>query len=551
MNYNFIFEIQKRCLIAFRLVYMIFIFFRLLLEYEKNGKISNADIAILIFIIIVEIIEELLIRQKYFKKIFLTRIIRYIQCIFFGSCLVLINYSTNLYLIVISLFFLSMFGLIFTVDLLNQQDTIINYMSLAIPLIMTFFFNIDRFFDIIVISLVIFFIIKSITKYVENSNSLYWLQEKEIYDLSKMNDEIKRMQESLKENNIELKLQQRELKEANKRVHSANEEMKAQTDIMQYIVSSYEIPKISSKIIDTIMKMKKLGFCAVYIKEDVYMNKAAQAMIRTDIAQLRGILKNHIGIIFQNMINSGDETLIVHENLKHFFPFFMNINVNSVYVKILKNEDAYGLFMMGDERRNLFSDNLSFYDVIFAQYNIAVKNARIYNEMKYMAIKDGLTGINNRLHFRKLFNQTMKEVMEYGGNISVALLDIDKFKNINDTYGHLAGDEVIKRVAFVLEQNINKYDGFVCRYGGEEFVAALPNRKLEVAMPIIEELFEQLCNQLIHFNDNPIRFTVSIGVTSYPELCKNPEELLKRADLAMYYAKEHGRFQICVDHENI
>ena len=131
--------------------------------------------------------------------------------------------------------------------------------------------------------------------------------------------------------------------------------------------------------------------------------------------------------------------------------------------------------------------------------------------------------------------------------MSVALFDIDKFKSVNDTYGHLAGDEVIKCIASVAEQCIEKYDGFVCRYGGEEFVAALPNKKLEIAQPIIEELFEEICSKIVKYNEYEIPISVSIGLTSYPEICKNTDELLKRADWCMYYAKEHGRHQINVD----
>ena len=207
--------------------------------------------------------------------------------------------------------------------------------------------------------------------------------------------------------------------------------------------------------------------------------------------------------------------------------------------------------MIGDERRNLFGENMSFYNAIIAQYDIAISNAKIYNEMQHMARKDGLTGINNRIYFNELFKEAVGQMLTSKGCMSVALFDIDKFKSVNDTYGHLAGDEVIKRIASVTEQCIDKYNGFVCRYGGEEFVAALPNRKLEIAQPIIEELFEEICRQVVHYNEWDIGMSVSIGLTAYPEVCKNPDELLKRADWCMYYAKEHGRHQINVDDGSI
>ena len=131
------------------------------------------------------------------------------------------------------------------------------------------------------------------------------------------------------------------------------------------------------------------------------------------------------------------------------------------------------------------------------------------------------------------------------------MFDIDKFKSVNDTYGHLAGDEVIKCIASVIEQHTEKYDGFVCRYGGEEFVIALPNMKLEAAQTIIEDLFDKICSKVVRYNEFEIPLSVSIGLTSYPEICENQDEILKRADWCMYYAKKHGRHQICVDDGSI
>ena len=112
----------------------------------------------------------------------------------------------------------------------------------------------------------------------------------------------------------------------------------------------------------------------------------------------------------------------------------------------------------------------------------------------------------------------------------VALFYIDKFKSVNDTYGHLAGDEVIKRIASVAEQCIDKYNGYVCRYGGEEFVAALPGCKLEIAQPIIEELFEEICKQVVHYNEYDIPMSVIIGLTAYNEIYINQKKQLKTAE---------------------
>ena len=82
-------------------------------------------------------------------------------------------------------------------------------------------------------------------------------------------------------------------------------------------------------------------------------------------------------------------------------------------------------------------------------------------------------------------------------------------------------------------------------------MAVLPGKKLEIAQPVIEELFEALCRQVVQYNEYEIHMSVSVGVTAYPEVCTDPEDLLKRADWCMYYAKEHGRHQINVDDGSI
>ena len=128
------------------------------------------------------------------------------------------------------------------------------------------------------------------------------------------------------------------------------------------------------------------------------------------------------------------------------------------------------------------------------------------------------------------------------------LFDIDKFKRINDTYGHLVGDEVIKKIASITAHAIEETElGFICRYGGEEFVIALPDMSVEQALPIIQKLHTEIATTAVEAYGHVVTMNVSIGVSAYPELCDDVNQLIKRADWSMYYAKEHGRGQIKVD----
>jgi len=122
------------------------------------------------------------------------------------------------------------------------------------------------------------------------------------------------------------------------------------------------------------------------------------------------------------------------------------------------------------------------------------------------------------------------------------MLDIDHFKKINDTYGHLAGDFVLKEIAKIVKNLIRKSD--ICgRFGGEEFVILLPNTKLSGAMKLAERIRETIQNHTFDFNGKKINVTVSIGITSVG-VNDSYESLISRADEALYEAKEKGRNRI-------
>lgn len=171
--------------------------------------------------------------------------------------------------------------------------------------------------------------------------------------------------------------------------------------------------------------------------------------------------------------------------------------------------------------------------------------------MEDMANHDTLTGIYNRGYLAKLLHEYLGEAIINKSSLTIALFDIDKFKNINDTYGHLFGDVIIKTIATLADQMVKANNGIVVRYGGEEFVVAFPNKGLKEAYELIKQLHTNIKEKEISHNEQVIHVYVSAGVTSYPETCKNPSDLLNRADWAMYYSKQNGRDKITIDSNEI
>lgn len=552
---------QKMGIVLHRMVYTIFLLASVFSRYENKENDTRNFIFFTVFLIISLVCEEVFYWFDYFKNEKLIRYFRYIQCIFSITmlCFVQLNDVINISIVTLLVMFVIDYFLTMNIMDKNSLSTYMSYIALPIAIFLMFrILSLDLntwiivVFNISVILIIIFNEAKALILYVDNIERRMFTQQNEITDMQKKNQEIIEIQNKLQETNYALNTQKNDLKNANKQIREANEEMKAQTDVLHYIALSFNVSKISNQITDAIMEVKKLSFCAVYIREDVYRNKHANCVVKSDDERLCERLNSNLEVIYKDMLINNQTEVIYHEELKLHYPFLKDFGVKTIYMKVLGlDNDTYGLFMIGDKRQALFDDKMSFYDAIIAQYDIAISNAKVYNDMQYMAQKDGLTGINNRIHFNELFKEEVKRVVDSKGCVSVALFDIDKFKNVNDTYGHLAGDEVIKRIASVTELCIEQYDGFVCRYGGEEFVAVLPDRSLEVATAIIEELFEKLCEQVVQFNEYTIPMSVSVGLTNYPEVCEKTDELLKRADWCMYYAKEHGRHQIKVDDGNI
>lgn len=153
-----------------------------------------------------------------------------------------------------------------------------------------------------------------------------------------------------------------------------------------------------------------------------------------------------------------------------------------------------------------------------------------------LAVRDGLTGLFNRRYFNELINIEVNRVKSFPAPLSLLMLDIDDFKNYNDTQGHSAGDELLKNAAKVFKNSVRGVD-VVCRYGGEEFTIILPQTNKNSAQIIAERLRVQVGLFL------PV--TVSIGIASIPENAQGIEDLIQKSDEALYQAKKAGKNKWC------
>ncbi|SJZ38082.1 diguanylate cyclase [Selenihalanaerobacter shriftii] len=178
------------------------------------------------------------------------------------------------------------------------------------------------------------------------------------------------------------------------------------------------------------------------------------------------------------------------------------------------------------------------------QVAIALENAKMYNRMEEIAIRDGLTQLYNHSYFQEALADEINRAKRYGQELSLILLDIDNFKDFNDTYGHQVGDKVLKELAKNLKSIIRDID-VVARYGGEEFVIILPATSTKGAEDVGFRINESVREMVVKDDGLELNVTVSIGVSTYNQALSQ-KEFISEADKALYRAKKEGKDRTCI-----
>ena len=207
-------------------------------------------------------------------------------------------------------------------------------------------------------------------------------------------------------------------------------------------------------------------------------------------------------------------------------------------IPMLVYNEAIGVINVTNKRDDThFTEvDIEMLKAVTDQAAVAINKA----QLQEVAITDFLTGLFIRRYFMSRLQDELIRSERYNKTFSIAMVDIDKFKNINDTYGHSAGDQVLREAGKFFQKNLRQTD-VIARYGGEEFVIFFPETNKDVAYILAERLRKGFSQ--IRLDKLP-RLTISLGISSYPEDGKDIETLIKNADMAMYTAKQNGRNKV-------
>jgi diguanylate cyclase (GGDEF)-like protein len=184
------------------------------------------------------------------------------------------------------------------------------------------------------------------------------------------------------------------------------------------------------------------------------------------------------------------------------------------------------------------------FGILAQQFLIGVKRVLLYKKMQELAITDGLTQLFSRRHFLDRFKEELSRSKKFKYRFSFLMVDIDKFKEFNDKYGHLVGDAILREVSKTIKETIRQID-FVGRYGGEELSVILVETDKEHARFAAERLRQAIESRDIRVYDEELKVTISIGISTFSSDGETVEKLIETADQALYAAKQAGRNKVC------
>jgi diguanylate cyclase (GGDEF)-like protein len=227
----------------------------------------------------------------------------------------------------------------------------------------------------------------------------------------------------------------------------------------------------------------------------------------------------------------------------------------------LSPEQAVDYWKQIVNHRNIMSDSLGrgvnlrtaicdyFCTINKSMTNPIIIEIRVLEDALYSLRYDSLTGLYSRRTFEEVFAREVERANRYGKELSVLFFDLDDFKQVNDTFGHLAGDDALEHVARIVMGEVRTID-IAARYGGEEIVVVLPETEKAAAFVVGERIREKVEDMKLAYNDKIINLTISGGIATLPLDATDTKDLIANADIAVYKAKEEGKNNIVIYSEN-
>jgi diguanylate cyclase (GGDEF)-like protein len=295
---------------------------------------------------------------------------------------------------------------------------------------------------------------------------------------------------------------------------------------------------------------KNRGTCILYLVDNLTQKLK---LVKTKKEDNKLIVKAKEGDIFDFWLLRHTTPLFI-EDIKRDFRFdpeqlkSRDVRpISSLVSSLFMSENkVLGILRLDNRSPGFYSqDDLRFLVTLCDLGAVAIENGELFQKTQDLAIHDGLTGLYTKGYFLERLKEECKRAIRQTTVLSLLMLDIDYFKHYNDKFGHTAGDIVLKELSHNLIKFLGDSRPIISRFGGEEFCIILPRLKKQQAYAIAEELKAMVERMKIILRNQVTKVTVSVGLASFPDNARDEDELLFKADQAMYSAKQKGRNRVC------
>ena len=362
-----------------------------------------------------------------------------------------------------------------------------------------------------------------------------------VIELGEKYEQLEVAQNEAKNQYDKLMATNQKLEETNRRLTSSIAEFYTLQQISEAIGSILDINDLLNFVNDVIIGVMGVNYSTIVLL-DHKKNRLKVQFTNIQKKEDLAILNDNINCRFLLDILENEKPVMENSVIPNNFDFIKTREIGSfICLPLSSKSRKFGVTLIEHKNANTFDENnLRLLVTIGKQVSMAIENAELYANLQEMATIDGLTGVYNRVYFHQKFVDEYNAAKTLGYDLTLVILDIDKFKKFNDTYGHLFGDVVLKSVAQTVKSNLRSTDT-IARFGGEEFVIILPRTTASEAYEKVEDLRIKIANNIIKDNLISASVTASFGISCFPDISANHMELIKDADNALYKAKESGR----------
>ena len=318
-------------------------------------------------------------------------------------------------------------------------------------------------------------------------------------------------------------------------------QLEAVNAIARQSTAVLELSELMEKVCGVIVQSFEVDHVAILLKEDDKLALRAHSGRLTLAMPIGSLILAGAGLCGRALLTG---KTVLENDVSAVIGYVAGVKeaASEMCIPLIAFGETLGVLVLDSGSTGAFRDeDVQTLESVADMCATAIQNAYYFERVRQMAYLDGLTGIFNRRFFELRIMQEIERANRYGLALSVIMMDIDHFKRINDEFGHLLGDEVLKQVSRLFSQHLRKPD-VLCRFGGEEFAILLPETTGESALAAAEKLRQIVAGYPFPGIPRPVTF--SAGVAEFPRNGRTRDELVQAADAALYSSKQSGRDRV-------